>query len=97
MSVESDTGSATSSTSSSSRSMDVSLCILGGFNLDDQVNAGNIKTTGSNIGSNQDLEFVLLEALKSDFTLVLSNITVHDFDLVLDLVRQQQLVRFQLG
>ena len=66
--------------------MDVGLSLLGWLDLDDQVNVGDVETTGSNISGDEDSKFAFLEALHRDFTLVLGNVTVHDLDVLLDFV-----------
>ena len=77
--------------------MNISLRLLGRFDLDDKVDAGNIETTGSDISGNQHAEFLLLKALKGDFSLVLRNITVHDLDVFLDLLSCEKFIGFLLG
>jgi len=70
--------------------MDVGLSLLGWLDLDDQVNVGDVKTTGSNISGNEDSEFSFLEALHCDFTLVLCNVAVHDLDVLLNFIGEEQ-------
>lgn len=77
--------------------MDVSLGILWGLNLDNQVDRGDVKSTGSDISSNQHAKLLFLEALQSHFSLVLGDIAMHDLDVLLNLVGQQKLVSFLLG
>lgn len=72
--------------------MDVGLSLFRGLDLDDQVDVGDVKTTRSNISCDKNSEFALLEALHCDFTLVLGDITVHDLNVLLDLVRQEERV-----
>jgi hypothetical protein len=84
--VEGYASTVSASSGGSARSVNVSLNILGGLYLNNEVDIGNIESSGGNIGSNKDAELVLLESLEGDFTLVLSNVTVHDLDVFLDLV-----------
>lgn len=70
--------------------MNVGLNFLGGLNLDNQVYIRNIKSTRGNICCDKNLEFTLFESLHRDFSLVLSNITVHHFNILFDFVRQDQ-------
>ncbi len=72
--------------------MDVGLGLFRGLDLDDQVDVGDVKTTRGNISCDKNSEFALLEALHGDFTLVLGDVTVHDLDVLLDLVRQEERV-----
>ena len=72
--------------------MNVGLRLFRGLDLNDQVDVGDVKTTRSNISCDKNSEFALLEALHSDFTLILSDITVHDLNVLLDLVRQEERV-----
>lgn len=82
--VECDAFSFTAGTSCSSRSVNICLRFLGRLNLNDQVDAGNVKTTRSDISGDQYAKLLLLEALQSDFSLVLSDVSVHDLDVFLD-------------
>ena len=76
--------------------MDVGLSLLGWLNLDDQVHVGDVKTTRGDISGDKHAELSFLESLHRDLTLVLSDVTVHDFDVLLDLVRQEQRVGISL-
>ena len=42
------------------------------------------------------MELLLLEALQSDFSLDLRDVTVHDFDVLLDFLAKQELIGFPL-
>lgn len=72
--------------------MNVGLSVFRGLDLHHQVDTGDIKATRSNISSNEDAEFLLFEALEGHFTLVLSDVSVHDFDVFLDFLREKQVV-----
>ena len=77
--------------------MNVSFSIFRWFNLDNQVNAWDVKTTRCNIGSDKYLAFLSFELLESNFTLSLSYFTVNDFNVSAhDLVRKLNLVRLLL-
>ena len=65
--------------------MNISFCVFRWLNLYDKIYAGDIKTTRCNISSDQYAEFLLLKAFKSDLTLVLSDITVHNLNVFLNL------------
>ena len=77
--------------------MDVRLGVLGWLNLHDEVNTGNIKSSSSDVCSYENIKFLIFESLEGDFSLVLGDVTVHNFDILLDFVRQQELVGFLLG
>lgn len=77
--------------------MDVSLGVLWWFDLDNQVDGGNVQTSGGHVSRNQNLELLVLEALKSDLTLILRDITVHHFNLVFNFFRLEQLICLVLG
>ena len=77
--------------------MDVSFCIFGGLDLYDEVDAGDVKTARSDVGGNQDAELFLFEALESDLSLVLRNVSVHDFNVFLNFLRQKKVVGLLLG
>ena len=84
--VESDAGTAGTGTSRTTTSMDVGLCLFGWLNLDYQVDIRDVKTTGRDVSCDQDSELAFLEALHRDFTLILCDITMHDLNVLLDLV-----------
>ena len=65
--------------------MNISFCVFRWFNLHDKVDAGDIEATSSNISGDQNVELLFLEALEGDFTLVLGDVTMHNFDVFLDL------------
>jgi hypothetical protein len=67
--------------------MNVGLCILWWLDLDDKINILNVKSTRCNICSYKNLELSLFESLHGDLSLVLSNITMHDFDVLADFIR----------
>jgi len=95
--VERDAGTAASGTSSTARPVDVSFGVLWRLNLNDEVHRGDIQASASHISRNQNLEFLVLEALQCDFTLVLRNVTVHHFNLVLNFFTLQKLVCLVFG
>ena len=94
---ESDACSSLSSSSRSTSSMDVSLSIFWWLALNDQVNIWNIKSSGSNISGNEYTEFVLFESSESNFSLILGNISVHNFNLACNLLGKQETVGFNFG
>ena len=65
--------------------MNISFCVFRWLNLYDKIHAGDIKTTRCNISSDQYAKFLFFKALKGDLTLVLSNITVHNLNVFLNL------------
>ena len=77
--------------------MNIGLSILGRFNLDYQINIGDVDTSGSDISGDQDIELPLLEPLECDFSLVLSDVSVHDFNIFVDLLGKQKGVGLSLG
>lgn len=66
--------------------MDVGLSVFWGFDLDNEINTRDVQSTSSNISSYKHTELFVLESLESDFTLVLSDVSVHDFNVLLDLL-----------
>lgn len=60
--------------------------------MNDKINVGNIQATGSDIGCDKYLEFAFFEALHCHFSLVLSNVSVHDFDVLLNLICEDQCI-----
>ena len=77
--------------------MNVGLCVCRGLDLDNQIDIRDIETSGGNIGSDQDIELALLESLESYLSLVLPDIAVHDLNIILDLVSEDQLIGVGLG
>jgi hypothetical protein len=77
--------------------MDVSLGVLRRLDLDHQVDVGDVEAAGCDVGGDQDGELALLESLEGDLTLVLGDVTVHHLNVLLNLVRQDQLVRVRLS
>jgi len=72
--------------------MNISLSILRRFNLDDQINIRDIESSRCHISSHENAELALFESLESDLSLILSDVTMHDFDILLNLVREYQLI-----
>ena len=95
--VEGEASSSLSCSSCSSSSVDVGFRILGGFNLDNQVDIRNVDTSSGYVSCNKYAKLSLLEPSESDFSLILSDVTMHDFDVLVDLLRQQARFGFCLG
>ena len=70
--------------------MDVSLCLLRWLDLDDKIDVGDVEATRGDICGDEHSEFSLLESLHSDFALILSDVTMHDLDVLLDFIREQK-------
>lgn len=81
----------------SSRPVDVGLCFLRRLKLDYEVYVWNIEPPRSDVGRHQHLELVLLEPLHCDLTLVLRNVAVHDLDVLLNLVGEDERIGISLG
>ena len=96
-SVEGDAGAAGSGSGSSATSVDVGFGLLGRLDLNNEIDIRDVKSARGNVGGDEDAEFALLEALHSDFSLVLSDVTVHDFNVLLDFIREKERVGVGLG
>jgi len=72
--------------------MDVGFCVFRGLDLHNKVNGGDVKATGCHIGRHQNAELFFFEAFECYLTLVLCDITVHDFNVFFDFLREQQVV-----
>jgi len=72
--------------------MNVGLGVLWRLNLDDEFDVRDVKTSCSDISCHEHLELSILEALHSDFSLVLGNVTMHNFNVLLDFVGEHKLV-----
>lgn len=81
----------------STSSMDVGLGIFWWLNLNDQVNIRNIKPSRSHICCNEYTELVLFKSSESNFSLILSNISVHNFDLTRYFLGEQETVGLNFG
>jgi len=86
-SVKGNTGARSSRSGGSTRSVNVGLSIFWWLNLDNQVYGGYVETARSNISGNKNLEFLVFKSFECYFSLILSNISMHNFDLVLNLFR----------
>lgn len=84
--VEGDAGAFTASASRAPRPVNVGFHIVGRLHLDDEVDIGDVQAAGGNISGHEHVELALSEALKGDFPLVLGDVSVHDLDVLLDLV-----------
>jgi len=62
-----------------------------------QVDIWDVKTSRSDVSGDQNLEFSFFEALHSDFTLILGDVSMHYLDVLFDFIRQNQTVRVGLG
>jgi len=96
-SVESNASTGFTSSGSSSWSMNVSFSVFWWLDLNDEIDVFDVKSSWSNIGGNQNLEFTFFESLHGDFSLILGNVSVHDFNVLFDLVRQNQRIGIKLG
>ena len=76
--------------------MDVCLCVLGRLDLDDQVDSWDVETTRSDIGGDENIALFGFELLEGDFTLSLTDLSVDNLDLLLDLVGELDLVSLLL-
>ena len=69
--------------------MNIGLSIFWRLHLDDEFDAWDIKTPSSDVSGNKHLELHIFEPLESDLSLILSYISMHDFNIMCDLVREQ--------
>jgi hypothetical protein len=77
--------------------MDVGLNFLWWLNLNNQVDIWNVEATRRDICSDQNFKFSFFESLHSDLTLILNDVTVHDFDVLLDFISQNKSIGISLG
>jgi len=85
--VERDASAASACSCRTTTSMDVGLGLFGRLELDDKVDIRDVEAARGNICGDEDSEFALLEALHGNLTLVLGDVTMHDLNVLLDLVR----------
>ena len=62
--------------------MDVCLSVFRRLNLDDKVHTWDVKASRSDVGGNQNAKFLLFKAFECDFSLVLSDVTMHYFNVL---------------
>lgn len=96
-SPEGDTGTCFASSGGSSGSMDIGLSILWRLNLNDEINIGDIETSGSNVSGYQNLELLLLESFEGNLSLLLCDITMHNLNLILYFLREKKGVCLSFG
>lgn len=68
------------------RSVDVRLRVFWWLDLDNQVDVGDVKSSACDISRNEDRKLLLLESFEGHLPLVLCNISVHDFNVLADLL-----------
>lgn len=77
--------------------MNVGFSVFWRFDLNHEFNVWNVETSGGHVGGDKHLELAFSEPLQGDFSLILSNVSVHHFKVTLNLVRHQQRVSISLG
>jgi hypothetical protein len=73
-------------TGCASRPVYICLSVFWWFNLNDYVDSWYVKTPSRHISSNKASRFTFFDPLHRYFTLSLSNIAVHHFDILLELI-----------
>lgn len=58
--------------------MDVSVGVLGGTQLNDQIDFWDVQSSGSDVGGHEALQTAFSESLKGDLSLFLGNISMKD-------------------
>lgn len=76
--------------------MNIRLGVLGRLNLNHKINVWNVKSSGCDICCHQNLKLAFFEPFDGDFPLVLSDVTMHHFHILFDLIGKNQLVRILL-
>lgn len=93
---ECDAGARLASSGRPTGPVDVGLDILRRLDLDNEVHVWNIEPSRRDVGSHEDAELVFLESVKSHLSLALRNVSVHDFDILIDFIGENQGVGFRL-
>jgi hypothetical protein len=88
--VESDADTTCTSTGRSTRAMNVGFDLLWWLNLNDKVHIWDVEAARCHISSDKHLKLAFFKALHGNFTLVLSNVTMHDLDVLLNFISQDQ-------
>lgn len=65
--------------------------------MDDQIDLGNVETSGSNIGGDQTFKFTLFKSLESDLPLLLGDVSMEDLGFLFQVSLQEDLVGFLFG
>ena len=58
--------------------------------MDNKLDIRDVKPSGSNIGGDENLKLCLLKSFDGHFSLILSNVPVHDLTIVDDFVREEK-------
>ena len=77
--------------------MDIGFGVFWWLNLNNQVDILNIQSSWGDICGNQNLEFSFFESFHGYFSLILCNISMHNLDVLLDFVWEDQLVGIVFG
>ena len=75
-------------------SVDVGIDFFGGFELNNEIDFGDIEASCCNIGGNQAFEISCLEALEGNFSLLLRNISMKHLSFLLEVGLEEDLVCF---
>lgn len=86
--VERDAYARCSCSSCTTSSVDIGLRLLRGLDLNNKVDVRNVEASGSDICGTEYSELAFLKSFHRDFTLVLSDVSMHNLDVLLDLIRQ---------
>lgn len=72
--------------------MDVGFRILWWLDLDNQINIWNIEASWGHISSHKDLKLAFFKPFDGDFSLILRDVSMHDFHFLFDFLWQNQLI-----
>jgi len=94
--VEGEADSALARSASPARPVDIGVHFFGRFQLDDEVDFGDVEAASCHVCGNQALEFPLLEALEGDLSLFLGDVAVQHLRLLLEIGLEKDLIGFLL-
>lgn len=77
--------------------MDIGLGVSRRLHLNHKVHVGNVEATRCDVGSDKHIELAFLESLEGNLALVLADVTMHDLNVLLDLVGENQLICISLS
>lgn len=69
--------------------MDISLSVFWWLYLDYQVNRRDVQSSRRDISGDKHAEFLFFKPFQRDLSLVLSDVTVHHFNVFLDFVGEE--------
>lgn len=97
LSIKSNANSTFTSSSCSTRSMDIGINFFWGLKLHNQIDFGEIQSSCSNISSNETFKFSLFEGLEGNFSLLLGDVSMQNLGFLLQISFKQNFIGLPLS